>query len=121
MFFTILLLVLLTAGVLPKVFITEYGIQMGFPLALALISVSLWDRVRQIQEEHNRLLESQVEERTRDLREALDNVKTLHGLIPICSDCKSVRDDQGYWSQIEGYIRSPSQDFFCNETKKQLK
>jgi len=38
------------------------------------------------------------------LRKALTQVKTLHGLLPICAACKSIRDDQGYWHQIEAYI-----------------
>jgi DNA-binding NtrC family response regulator len=39
------------------------------------------------------------------LEEALANVKTLSGLLPICSACKKIRDDQGYWSQVESYIQ----------------
>jgi DNA-binding NtrC family response regulator len=39
------------------------------------------------------------------LEEALANVKTLSGLLPICSACKKIRDDQGYWSQVEGFIQ----------------
>ncbi len=40
------------------------------------------------------------------LQEALDNVKTLQGLLPICSSCKRVRDDTGYWNQIDTYIHA---------------
>ena len=36
---------------------------------------------------------------------ALEKVKTLHGLLPICAWCKRIRDDHGYWSQVEAYIR----------------
>jgi len=39
------------------------------------------------------------------LRTALEQVKTLEGLLPICSYCKRVRDDTGYWSQIDNYLR----------------
>jgi sensor domain CHASE-containing protein len=39
------------------------------------------------------------------LREALDQVKTLEGLLPVCCYCKRVRDDTGYWSQIDTYLR----------------
>jgi sensor domain CHASE-containing protein len=39
------------------------------------------------------------------LQDALDKVKTLEGLLPICSYCKRVRDDTGYWSQIDTYLR----------------
>lgn len=39
------------------------------------------------------------------LSEALDSVKVLQGLLPICSGCKKIRDDRGYWNQLEGYIQ----------------
>jgi DNA-binding NtrC family response regulator len=42
---------------------------------------------------------------TRQLTEALENVKTLNGLLPVCASCRKVRDDKGYWSQIETYIQ----------------
>jgi hypothetical protein len=38
------------------------------------------------------------------LEEALANVKTLSGLVPICAHCKKIRDDHGYWSQVETYV-----------------
>ncbi len=39
-----------------------------------------------------------------ELQEALDNIKTLRGFIPICASCKKIRDDNGYWNQIEAYL-----------------
>ena len=39
------------------------------------------------------------------LEEALANVKTLSGLLPICSGCKKIRDDTGYWSQVDRYLQ----------------
>jgi hypothetical protein len=39
-----------------------------------------------------------------DLAEAQASVKTLSGLLPICSMCKSVRDDSGYWASVEQYV-----------------
>ena len=51
-----------------------------------------------------------AEERERALRE----IKTLSGLLPICMSCKKIRDDKGYWNQIEGYIRSHSQADFTH-------
>ncbi|NUN68160.1 MAG: PAS domain-containing protein [Bacteroidetes bacterium] len=39
-----------------------------------------------------------------ELQEALASVKTLGGLLPICASCKKIRDDEGYWSQVEQYI-----------------
>jgi len=38
------------------------------------------------------------------MAEALTKVKTLHGLLPICAWCKRIRDDKGYWSQVEAYV-----------------
>ena len=39
-----------------------------------------------------------------ELSAALDHIKTLQGILPICSFCKKIRDDKGYWSQVESYI-----------------
>jgi tetratricopeptide (TPR) repeat protein len=39
-----------------------------------------------------------------ELRDKVDEIKTLSGLLPICSHCKKIRDDAGYWTQLEGYI-----------------
>jgi PAS domain S-box-containing protein len=43
-----------------------------------------------------------------DLRQALHEVKTLSGLLPICSSCKKIRDDKGYWNNLEMYISEHS-------------
>jgi len=40
-----------------------------------------------------------------ELGSALEKIKTLRGIVPICSSCKKVRDDAGYWRQVEAYIR----------------
>jgi len=44
----------------------------------------------------------------KELQKALASIKTLHGLIPICASCKKIRDDQGYWNQLEAYISEHS-------------
>jgi CheY-like chemotaxis protein len=49
-----------------------------------------------------------------ELREALAHIKTLSGLLPICSGCKKIRDDKGYWSQVESYIASRSEATFTH-------
>jgi len=49
-----------------------------------------------------------------ELREALAHIKTLSGLLPICSGCKKIRDDKGYWSQVESYIASRSEAKFTH-------
>ena len=48
------------------------------------------------------------------LTEALTRVRTLSGLLPICANCKKVRDDSGYWSQIEAYIRARTEAEFTH-------
>ena len=56
-------------------------------------------------------LQAEIEERKRtekSLREALTKIKTLSGLLPICAACKKIRDDDGSWVQIEGYIKNRS-------------
>ena len=49
-----------------------------------------------------------------ELQEALANVKTLSGLIPICATCKKIRDDKGYWNQLEAYVMQHSDATFTH-------
>lgn len=48
------------------------------------------------------------------LEEALASIQTLKGLIPICALCKKIRDDQGYWNQLEAYISEHSDAIFSH-------
>ena len=88
--------------------------------------------------DHRDHLEVLVEARTADLtnekekaeklveqlEQALKELKTLSGLLPICSSCKKIRDDQGYWHQVESYIEEHTQAEFshslCPECMNQL-
>jgi len=76
-------------------------------------------------------LERKIQEQNREkdelitrLQEALDNVRKLSGLLPICSSCKKIRDDKGYWNQIEQYISEHSEALFshgiCPDCVKKL-
>ena len=49
-----------------------------------------------------------------ELQDALANIQTLSGLMPICSHCKKIRDDKGYWNQIESYIHKHSDAEFSH-------
>ena len=49
-----------------------------------------------------------------ELKKAISEIKRLSGLLPICSHCKKIRDDTGYWSQIESYIREHSDAEFSH-------
>jgi hypothetical protein len=63
--------------------------------------------------ERQRLLE-EVNEKNDSLRAAISEIKTLRGILPICSHCKKIRDDKGYWSQIEAYIQDHSDAEFSH-------
>lgn len=58
------------------------------------------------------------------LKDALSQVKKLNGLLPICMYCKKIRDDNGYWTQIEAYINQHSDTEFthsiCKECEKKI-
>ena len=73
-------------------------------------------RLKNAQDERDRFIHK--------LEGALAKVKTLSGLLPICSSCKKIRDDKGYWNQIETYIREHSEAQFshgiCPECAKML-
>jgi PleD family two-component response regulator len=62
-------------------------------------------------------LTQQVEEERRlkeKLQQSLDKVKTLSGLIPICANCKKIRNDKGYWNILESYIEKHSEATFSH-------
>ena len=59
-----------------------------------------------------------------ELQRALAEIKTLRGIVPICASCKKIRDDHGYWSQVEVYVRDHTEAEFshgiCPECMKKL-
>ena len=71
-----------------------------------------------------RILREEREKLIVDLQVALDKVKLLSGFLPICASCKKIRDDKGYWQQIEAYIREHSEAEFshsiCPDCAKKL-
>lgn len=71
---------------------------------------------RQAEEEKDALID--------ELRKAIDEVKTLRGIIPICASCKKIRDDEGFWQQVEDYIGHHSDAVFshgiCQECTRKL-
>ena len=58
--------------------------------------------------------EAERERLVQELQAALARVKLLSGLLPICANCKKVRDDQGYWKQVESYVESHSEATFTH-------
>lgn len=75
-------------------------------------------------------LQTELARHIKELENALDHIKTLQGILPICSYCKKIRDDQNYWQQVETYIaqftdarfsHSICPDCFEKHVKPQLK
>jgi AmiR/NasT family two-component response regulator len=78
---------------------------------------------------HNDLMElrrmnKELQIRKEELEKALAEINTLRGILPICAHCKKIRDDKGYWNQIESYIHEHSEAQFshgiCPDCAKEL-
>ena len=82
----------------------EYMITSSVFVCIALI-IPLWVIIRDF---------SRIEKTTERLQGALDNIKTLEGLLPMCANCKNIRDDDGYWQQVEVYLRQHSKAKFSH-------
>lgn len=89
-------------------------------------SDTLLETIKDAVEAHLALLATMedLNKKNQDLEAALNEVKTLRGLLPICASCKKIRDDKGYWIQIEKYIGDRSEAQFshgiCSECAKKL-
>ncbi len=64
------------------------------------------ERRRKAEQERDRIIH--------EFKDTLSEVKTLKGFLPICSNCKSIRDDEGYWKKIESYIQDHSDAEFSH-------
>jgi PAS domain S-box-containing protein len=88
------------------------------PLDIALSHLKYEDQIwatsiiRDVTERRN--AENEREKLISELQNALDHVKALSGLLPICVCCKKIRDDKGYWNQIEQYISDHSEAEFTH-------
>jgi len=117
----IMLFGLSNLGYLPRNFLTDHGMKIGFMISTILFSNALADQAkvetRRIRAELEKLVSIRtidLETRTAELEFALENIKSLKGLIPICASCKNVRDDKGFWTQVELYIRDRSEAEFSH-------
>lgn len=92
-----------------------YLTDMGMPLKTIGLIHDITER-KQAEEDREKLIKK--------LQKALEEIKTLKGIIPICASCKKIRDDRGYWKQIESYIQEHSEAEFshsiCQECTKKL-
>lgn len=85
----------------------------GFLAAFLLVLGTYNRKMRQ----HRGLLELANNEQARinrELQDRMNEVKALSGLLPICAQCKKIRDDAGYWTQLEGYISNHSEATFSH-------
>jgi tetratricopeptide (TPR) repeat protein len=105
--------------------LTMLWIALGI-LGLSAAGVLVLNRKR-LQKANRALtaLNDQNLELIEQLQAALSEVRTLQGLIPICSHCKKIRDDEGFWSQMESYIQHRTEAMFshgiCPECESGLK
>jgi phosphoserine phosphatase RsbU/P len=69
-------------------------------------------------------LQAALAAKIEELRQAFDQIKTLRGIVPICAGCKQIRDDKGYWNQVEVYVRDHTEARFshgiCPDCMKKL-
>jgi len=79
---------------------TLSGLFCALTTALGVLLLRAWSRERK--------------RRIQELSRALEEVKTLSGLLPICANCKKIRDDHGYWNRIEAYIQARSEAQFTH-------
>jgi PleD family two-component response regulator len=78
------------------------------------LSLRHLQRELQAKNEQLQVQNFQLQAKNEQLQAALNKVKTLSGLLPICANCKQIRDDQGYWHQVETYIRDHSDAEFSH-------
>jgi hypothetical protein len=88
---------------------------LSFMFLTAVIGL-FWGKMKQTDKEKSETIVK--------LNKALKEVKTLSGFLPICASCKKIRDDKGYWNQIEAYISEHSEAEFshgiCPECSEKL-
>ena len=89
----------------------SYEIEVGLRFLVSYTLVALFSYGLEASRErlYSQLLEEKVA-----LEDALAQIKTLRGLLPICGGCKKIRDDQGYWQQIEDFVGEHSQAEFSH-------
>ena len=105
---------LIGPGYLPANWFTIHLMDIALLGACLGWSFSLTGRLKVTEQEQRLLLEKEVQQRTAELQSALDAVKTLHGLLPICSCCKKIRNDGGYWQHVESYLQEHTEADFSH-------
>lgn len=81
----------------------------GFAICVCALAITVAVVLESYQREHARLAEANER-----LQQSLEEVRTLRGLLPICSWCRKVRDDEGLWTQIEQYVSQRTEAAFTH-------
>jgi len=94
-----------------------------FQIEEVLVRIQTHLKISKLEKYQNHLI-NELEEKNHQLTDALKEIKTLKGIIPICASCKKIRDDEGYWNQVESYIQQHSEAKFshsiCPECSDEL-
>ena len=98
-------------GELDKLLAHSITTLLAIALSLLIIFLVILFRASQIAIQREKA-EKEREKLIEELQDALAHIKKLSGLLPICSNCKKIRDDKGYWNQIEIYIRDHTEAEF---------
>ncbi len=117
----------------PLTLILKYLAIILGPILFLLAMAGLWYLKREVARKTQSLsaeikeriwAEEEKEKLIVELQKALDEVKTLGRLLPICASCKKIRDDKGYWNQLESYIQEHTGTAFshgiCPDCAKKL-
>lgn len=92
----------------------HYDVELTQLLAGTIWSIVHRKRVHEHLSEQIAARTEELEQRNRELQQALADVQTLSGIVPICSYCKKIRDDQGYWNQLESYLSERTEARFSH-------
>jgi len=107
---------------IPVVFLTvmeeDHNEARGFAVGVNDYIIKPISRLRLLARVKNQLAlrqkQQELELKNRELQAALDQITTLHGILPICSFCKQIRNDQGAWQRLEEYIQRHSEAEFSH-------
>jgi hypothetical protein len=93
-----------------------FGVFAVSLLAIVLLTAARKQALETVQQLNEALQQENAQRREREeaLSAALAKIKTLSGLIPICSMCKRIRDDKGYWHLVEEYVKQHSEAEFTH-------
>lgn len=101
-------------GVLPSVFITDFSPHIGSAIEVLFLSLALADRINVIEKAKLAAEKALANELEKQVEEKTSDIKKLSGLLPICASCKKIRDDHGYWQQVEEYLEEHSDAQFSH-------